>query len=479
MRKICLILSFTLFLLALNFTACSREKSSCYNIVCSYDSDDASLRADMRFHYVNTTGDELSVLQFNLYPNAYREGALYSPVSRTNEAVAYYSGKDYGEIKIESVSPCLTWEIGGEDENLLFVTLERPLKSGSETDINISFTTFLASVNHRLGVTQNCVNLCNFYPILCAYADGFYECVYYSDGDPFFSDSANYSVELTLSRKYKLASSGEIVDKKDTVENTTYYIEGENIRDFAAVFSEKFSVLSKETNGVKINYFYYCDGEPQNSLNAACKSMEYFSQSFGEYPYGEYDVVQTGFCFGGMEYPNLSLISDSLTGKDLYYTIVHETAHQWWYGVVGNNECDEAWMDEGLAECSTMLFFEERPSYGFTGEGILSSARTAYKAFFSVYGQIFGEVDTTMNRNLKDFMGEYEYVNVVYNKSLVMFSCVKDGVGERSFFKALKKFYAEYSFKNATGEDLIACFYKVGKDVKGLFNSFINGEAVV
>ena len=65
-----------------------------------------------------------------------------------------------------------------------------------------------------------------------------------------------------------------------------------------------------------------------------------------------------------MEYPTLVMIDQSLYNeKDkflLEYVIAHETAHQWWYSVIGNDEISEPWLDEALTEYSTVLYFEEK-----------------------------------------------------------------------------------------------------------------------
>lgn len=44
----------------------------------------------------------------------------------------------------------------------------------------------------------------------------------------------------------------------------------------------------------------------------------------------------------------------------LEYVIAHETAHQWWYSAVGNDEISEPWLDEALTEYSTIVYFEQK-----------------------------------------------------------------------------------------------------------------------
>ena len=136
-------------------------------------------------------------------------------------------------------------------------------------------------------------------------------------------------------------------------------------------------------------------------------------------------------------------------------------------------------MDEGLAEYSTLLFYETHETYGKTRKDMLHKALTNYKAYYSIYSQIFGESNTAMSRSLSSFISEYEYVNLTYNKGLLLFDTLREGIGDSRFFSGLKRYYTDYCYKIATPEDMIACFKKTGVDVEGLFDSFVSGTAVI
>ncbi len=463
------------------FASCDKKKElSKYEIASEYFPEEGKLTASMSFTYVNATQNEVAILPFNLFPNAFREGASYEPISSIYRAVAYYDGESYGNIAIDGVENCEKWEVGGEDSNILYVHLKEPVFPDEKVEISIAFTLTLAKVNHRTGIAQKVTNLGNFYPVLCAYdaPDGFYECIYYSDGDPFYSVCADYEVSVTVPSGYTVAASSE--GKRSQKEGkSTYKYTLASARDFAMAISNGFQTLRKDVNGVTVSYYFYEDGNAEETLKIACEALEYFSKNFGDYAYDSYSLVQTGFCYGGMEYPGMVLLSDGLKRENYLYTVVHETAHQWWYAGVGNNQQEHAWMDEGLAEYSTLLFYESHPDYGQTRESILRNALSAYKAYYSIYSQIFGESNTGMNRNLGSFISEYEYVNLTYNKGVLLFDALREGIGDNRFFGGLKEYYKEFCFEVATPEDMIACFQKMGVDVNGLFDSFLLGTAVI
>lgn len=478
-RSLCLLLTAAFALILLPLSGCSKgEDRDIYRISASYK--EGTLRAEMDFTYHNDTGETIDFLAFNLFGNAYREDSAYRPVSSAFAAGAYYAGESYGDMEILSVSSCASWQVCGQDENILRVELTEPLSPGDTATVSLSWVLSLARVNHRTGIAERAVNLGNFYPVLCVYEEsGFYECEYYADGDPFYSECADYFVTLRAPAGYTVASSGQISSATADGAEKIYEMSLENARDFALVLGEDFSVAQGEACGVQIMYYYYDDQSPAECLELIEKSLTYFSETFGVYLYQTYSVVQTGFAIGGMEYPALVMVGDHLSGIDRNYTAVHETAHQWWYAAVGNNQLEDAWLDEGLAEYASALFFDAHGEYGLTRERLVSAAGTAYKALYTVQAQIFGEADTAMDKKLGEYLSEYQYVVLVYNKGMLLFDTLRTALGEKKFFTGLEKYYRDFAGKIAEPEDLAASFRRSGSDAGGIIRSFVDGTAII
>lgn len=452
-----------------------------YTIECELVGNELTGREKVEFY--NFTDNAFSELKFNLFGNAFRKGAAYSPISRQYESKAYPSGKNYGGMEISGVG-CegdkLAYEICGADENILNVKLKEEVFPNESVSVTIEYKLVLANVIARTGVNGNAINLANFYPALCGIEDGaFYECVYYANGDPFYSDCADYNVKLTSDEKFVVAASGKVVGSETGGGKRTDEYELYNARSFAFVLSEKFEAITETFSGTEIIYYYYNDENPSVSLKTATDAMKCFTELYGAYPYPTFSVVQTEFIQGGMEFPALVMISDSLEEKPYKEVIVHETAHQWWQTVVGNNEIKYGFLDEGLAEYSVVVFYEKHPDYGYTREVLIKSAERTYKTFCSVYDKLFGKADTSMLRELSQFSSEYEYVNMAYVKPAVMYDCLRTTIGDSKFFGGLKRYYADYAFSNATPDGLVASFGKVNADVNGFFDGFFNGKAVL
>ena len=227
--------------------------------------------------------------------------------------------------------------------------------------LEIKFGLTIPNCAHRFGYAENTLNLGNWYPIACVFEAGeFVTDGYSANGDPFFSDVANYFVTFNYPSELKLACTGEKQGESIAKDISTVQIRATAVRDFACVFSEKFSVISSPNADCTINYFYYDDEKFEKHLQVCVDAVNTFNSLFGMYPYSVLNVVKSNFFQGGMEYPQLVYISDMIDNDSEYINvIVHEIAHQWWYGVVGNNECENAWIDEGLAEYSTALFYDK------------------------------------------------------------------------------------------------------------------------
>ena len=472
---------------SLLFISCNKGESknlSKYEIDLVYNDENHSLNGKERISYINNSEDELSFIEFNLYPNAYREDTKNLLVSKNSTKKAYPNGESFGYIEIKNVfneKENLIYEITGEDKNILKVFLKENLLPQKYAFIEIEFFVKLANINHRLGYGENTININNFYPIACIYENGkgFSEKLYSSNGDPFYSDCSNYEVNISYPSEFVLVSSGQVINSKKIENNTKKSIKGEKIRDFSIILSKKLKKVSQKEENTTVNYYGYDEDKNLNEkLKVSVESLKTFNKLFGTYPYKELNVVKTNFVYGGMEYPNLVMIGDDLkTPADENYVIIHEIAHQWWYGLVGNDEYSHAWIDEGLAEFSTMLFYKYNTQYGESFESLINSSLQSYKLFTKVYKNIYESVNEKMDRSVNQFSTEPEYVQCTYTKGCLMFYSLMKKMGENKFLKTLKEICKQYFYKNITPQQLINEFYKKGGEkIEKHIQNWLDGE---
>lgn len=513
---LCIISIIALFVVI--FTGCSDVSSvskniSQYDLNIEYNDDEKTINASEKLMYKNNTDTVLNFLCLHLYSNAFREGATSPPVSLANQHKAYPNGKSYGNIEIESVSvlhntttcsnplskaqPTYSeiteycrenkleedlYFIGGADENILYIIFKTPLYPDEKTDVEINFNVKLPNVNHRFGYGNNTINVANFYPIVCVFSEGdFDKSLYHYNGDPFFSDMSNYNVKLTAPENLTVANTGYVVSSSKENGKQILNLEAKTVRDFAIVLSKDFNVLSKKVGSTDVKYYYFSDQDPNASLETAVKSLKFFNETIGEYPYSTLSVVEANFVHGGMEFPNLVYISNDVTNSTSYQqVIIHEIAHQWWYNMVGSSAFSYGWLDEGLTEYSTALFFDAHPEYNVSKNLIIDNAYLSFSLFVEIYGRVYDEVDTTMNRPLNQYETEQEYTYIAYVKGMLLFDSLREILGEKTFNKCLQNYFEEYKFKNVTPDNLIASFEKTSRrNLKNYFNAWIEGKVIL
>ena len=453
---------------------------SSYAINASLNSDH-QITASQTINFKNNTGKNLNSICLHLFARAFRKDATTRPYTELNKASCYPGGDSYGDILIERVDinkNSANFEFAGEDQDILKINTNVAPKQNAT--IYLEYTLTLANCTHRIGYYNGIINLGNWYPIVCAYNGDWLTDPYYSTGDPFVADSANYNVSITYPAEYTCYASGQLV-KSQQQQTTTDTYSALAIRDFALFLSNKANTSTIKSRKTNITYVGYT-GDQNTSQNAKIASLacEYFSNSFGQYPYSNLVVCKSSFFQGGMEYSGLVLVSDAITEEqELAKVIVHEIAHQWWYGLVGNNQVCEAWLDEALAEYSTCLFFEDT-GVGETYKDLIKDAIASYLIYVDVISSLNGKINLAMNAKVCDYTSEYEYTYMVYVKGVIMFDSLREVVGKNKLIRALKKYCKTYSYKIASSADFISILKSVcHKDLDGFFAGWLNGTNVV
>lgn len=489
MKKI--LLCFFSFVLAFSFVGCKKSDNltdlsknlSNYTINLEIDAENKFVQANQTVDFFNNTDSILKQLKFHLYPQFFEEGNTnyILPSTRLNEA--YPNGMSYANfeierVKIDNTDIKICYE--GECDNILVVNLNESLLPEKRVEIVIDYSFSIPNCEHRFGYGENTINLANFYPIACVFENNeFSTKPYNANGEPFYSDISNYCVNITVEKQYIVASSGNKTNEnvENNLKNLSFQTQA--VRDFALVLSDKFEIISEKVGNTNIEYFYTDDDEKEQSLQASVDSIKTFSNLFGAFPYETYSVVQSDFIYGGMEFPNLVMISNDIQNIDDYKNvIIHETAHQWWYAMVGNDEFSFPWLDEALTEYSTILFYDHN-NYNLTHKEMVETCHSNYLTFITVYEDVLGSIDTSM-RAVDEYSTEPEYTYCTYVKGVLMFESLNSVIGEKNFYSALKLYFENNKFKNATPEDLISAFEQTSKqELNNFFSSWINGKVVI
>jgi len=481
------------FLFVFGCTGCVKNKTdlsticenlNTYTLDVDLDVENKSATVTQNINYINNTKNILKTLKFHLYPEFFEEGATSCVVSSTKLNQAYPNGMSYAEFEIERIkveNKDISPAYEGDYNNILCISLFESLLPEKSVDIQIEFNFTLPNCEHRFGYGENTINLANFYPIACVYENGnFSTNPYNANGDPFYSDVANYNVTIEVNKDYTLATSGEKLNETINESKKTASYSAVVVRDFAIVASNKFEVISSKYKNTTIEYYYFNDESAEKSLQAGVDSIKTFSNLFGDFPYKNFSIVKTDFIYGGMEYPNLIMISEDIDNADDYLNvIIHETAHQWWYAMVGNDEYTLPWLDEALTEFSTVLFYDNNDGYNLTHKEMVDANRANYSTFITVYNDVLGSIDTSM-RAVNEYNTEPEYTYCTYVKGVLMYESLYSLIGEKDFYKALTIYFENNKFKNTSSTELISAFEQAsGQNLRNFFDSWLKGKVVI
>lgn len=367
-----------------------------------------------------------------------------------------------------------------EDRSVVYVTLAEPLQPGARTSVTVDFETVVPSGGQRFSWftagdsntggnadTWRTICLSQAYPVLAEYlADGWNEAPYFTDGECFFSPCGSYEMTLTLPADYAVASTGDETKNPDG----TWTLTAENVRDFAVIAGNCYEVLTAQSCGVTINSWYIADGtegarqQGEVSLQAAVDAVAAFTEAWGNYPYGELDVVAAAYNYGGMEYPGMVRITDTFAYElqyevgegasgdpktNLQWDVAHEVAHEWFYAVVGNDQFREAWLDESFAVYGELVY---QAYTGSTEEEL--QARVDGLAREQPMEYIDLSATDYTDPNEQSFLVGYTYA--AYKNGPVFLWKLRQAMGADTFDAFLKKWYQDHMFREVTTKEFRA-----------------------
>lgn len=441
-----------------------------YNVKLNINPQTRGISGVEKVTYKNNTGKDLNKIYFHLYLNAFSVSSTNKPYFEEFKSRIYKYGEDTGTIEIKYIYINNNEVKFEKKDTLLKVELPQTLKSGEQTEITLQFDSYIPKISHRIGANDEAMWLGNYLPTLCAYDDkGWRIDPYYAAGDPFYAEVSNYEVKVTVPQEYKVIGTGEETQTQENGKNVTT-LNAAMVRDFAIAISPNYDVKTLKTaNGVSINFYSYSNDleDIEQKLLLAEKTVNYYSEKLGSYPYTELDIIENELYDEiGIDYPGFIMMdSEGLKGTSGNVAMADAIGHQWFYNVVGNDQINEAWLDEGLN-----AYIQEKMLHD-----------NLDKRFALEYKILDAKLSTLPNKTLDLNLGQYNdwssyyYTQVLRGK--LMFYCLNEKLGDKAFDSLLKAYYKKYAFKTATAEDFRAIAEDIyGRSLKTFFNKWIAAE---
>jgi hypothetical protein len=429
-----------------------------YTIDVSLDDHENTLSGFEKIIYTNHSPDTLAFIWFHLWPNAYKnDRTAYSEQDLINGSTRFYfsSKEDRGYInqldfKVDNISATVSDH--PEHIDIVKVTLPKPLLPNQQIVITTPFHVKLPFNFSRGGHDKNSYQITQWYPKPAVFDKYGWHAMPYLDQGEFYSEFGSFDVHITTPAGYQVAATGQLQesDKGDdnTDKTTTVHYRQDRVHDFAWFADRNFTVQSDTCvlpSGKSVTVFaYLTNNDPEiwrNTIEYARKAVKFYSAAVGEYPYNVVKVVQGPESFGGgMEYPTITVISPVDNNRTLEKTIVHEVGHNWFYSVLGTNERQHPWMDEGIN-----TFYEQQYSRYVFGEEVQRD-----RILFETMAAIKRDQPIELT---SEKYSEVNYNLVAYYKTAEWLRFLQEQVGEERFKAGMQEYFREWQFKHPQPED--------------------------
>lgn len=438
-------------------------------------------------------------LYFHLYPNAFRSpettfmkesgGRLRDSRMHTGRfggmtvtAIRSLEGEDLTH-RMSHVQPD---DGNPEDRTLMKLRLPEPVAAGESVTLQLDFEVRLPHLFARMGVAGDFVMAGQWYPKLAVYEtagtrgrdeEGWSLHQYHGNSE-FYGNFGIYNVAIDVPEDRIVAATGfqakPVVRKEG---RKTYQFYADDVHDFAWAASPDF-VYAEEPHadrhvpGVKIKLYL----DPAHAhleeryMRVAKLALSRYGEWYGPYPYATLSIVvppADGHGGGGMEYPTLVTAwaaEDDNPGLELERVVAHEIAHQYWSGMVANNEAEEAWLDEAFATYSEFRLMQAE--YGQTVDLKLAAVSLKDPAPLHLDAWKFKDHD--------------QYAANVYTRGKLVLLSIEREIGSAKMRKVLKTYFNRWKFKHPGTEDFRKTLEEVsGESWQTFFDQFIYGKATL
>ncbi len=477
-----------------------------YGMEVSLDTAEHSLSGTSNITYVNKSPDSLHRIYMHLYPNAFQVGSVkYREYKRGHYSGGISEDKpsfiriDRFDIQNGDTTVPIEVKI---DDTILEAELPSPLSPGDTLTFELDWVHQVREHNDRAGYKDDQYDFAQWYPKMVVYdKHGWQNIPFHAIGE-FYGEFGTYDVKIDVPGGYIVGASGVVTDGdpgwsavavdtsieldewlESREESTTdsavrrlVTFHAEQVHDFAWITSPNFLYESGEWNGIDIHVLY--DSEKgrdwtKEVVKRGERVLEWLTTKFGEYPYPQVTITHA-MIGGGMEYPMLVMNGSSSEGL-----IAHEIGHIWFYGILGNNEHEEAWLDEGFTTFQTGWYMmNQYPPDGHGGSGndlfgkmmflqkLLTSNSLVESAQWDVARFVTSGYNTPIAGSSRKSPGYSVYGYNAYSKPAMMLYNLRGYLGEERFLSAMQSYYDQWKLKHpdeerfrtamreATGEDL-------------------------
>lgn len=487
-----------------------------YTINAVIDDAKDEISGEETLVYYNNSPDALNTVYFHLYQNAFQPGSYahaLNDVNKENTEFGKYEALKMGtlieEFKVEGLSTPYTI-----DNTILIAKLSKPIAPGASIKFQIKFKTYWdnGSMRRRFktfkpdGVNKHFDGV-HWYPRICVYDRKFGWETDQHLGKEFYGDYGVYDVQLTFPSNYIVEATGALTNESTMLPNElraaidignyskpatdangksiriptgyrytvpregqkTWIYHAENVHDFAFTADPTYRIGETRWNGVRCIAL----AQEQNAAywgptaEFVAKVVEIYSTDIGMYGYPK---IVAADARDGMEYPMITLNGGNWPGHQ--YVIAHEVGHNWFFGMIGNNETYRAMLDEGFTQFLTSWSIKK-----FNHIPMHANSYDEQAVYNGYLNDAINKNDATLNTHSDDFSsaighgGGYRHV---YYKTATMLYNLQYVLGDELFLKSMQHYFNKWKFAHPYPEDFRQAIIEYSKvDLNWFFDQWM------
>lgn len=381
-----------------------------YLLALDVDSARGRLNGQARILYVNNSPVAQDRIVLRLYPN--------HPTHRGRSMT----------IGSASVNGAPTTGQFLDANNTLFaLPLAAPIVVGGTATLDITYTITLPGTAFYY--------MAEPYPIVAVYdASGWRTEVATNGLDYAYTENALHAVRLRVPGSLATWYVGMAKTVEPQPDGTTIYtIVTGPVKNFVLIQANGWVSQDFAGASVPIRVLYLNNARAvEETGQIAVQAFNFYERAFGDYPYAEFDIVSMNFPSGGEEYPGIVFIHNQRDFTYRRFIVAHEVAHQWFYGLAGNDTMRHAWLDESLVQIAGYLFYKK------TSYGSPTAAETFWQSILTWYNRV--QAVRPINTPLDQYRDFSDYMSTTYGAGPVFFREVAERIGDDAFLAGLRAY---------------------------------------
>ena len=435
--------------------------ASVYHISFNISEDIYTITGSEEVRYTNRESVDLNEVHFRLFPNI-----LGGEVRVTN-------------LQADETAVTPQYKLAN---SLMIVPLPQALQPGGSVVIKMDFSLRVAQdLEPSYGMqaySDGVLALAHAYPMICVYDDeGWNEELPAEYGDITYADASFYIVRVSAPKDLTLVSSGQWISADEAGQVQTKVAASGPARDFLLAASPDYQELTQTFGGVTIRSYASPDSADAARLvlDTAADALGAFGKRYAPYPYSELDFASTPNLALGIEYPGAIVLTTraydigaaprgSAEAAVLEATVAHEVGHQFFYNLVGNDQLDDPWLDEAMAQFLTLQYYKD--VYG-------DNAGQGFQASLTARWEKVGFEKIPIGLPVAAYQPN-QYGPIIYGRGPLFVEALEQQMGTSAFDAFLKEYTQSLSWDIATPAAFQSLAEKHCKcDLDALFDEWV------